>query len=216
MENMDEDVSKHFIEFYQTNFRKDPELLLLLKTSKKVSELCERERRITYGESLNSSFRKTMQDLRNFTALYDKHQRDYKCDDQDLGNMMVKLETTMKEIDKKLRRVRGTRVIVAGALLAPVIVVVSLSKVVAGIFGFVPMMVALKEVERISVLVARLEAVERSIRVTVELAVKKYLSSTLVDLDRETGRCDGVVQFGCSLAREKIFEFLIHGEKKSE
>ncbi|ESQ53455.1 hypothetical protein EUTSA_v10027573mg [Eutrema salsugineum] len=301
MDNMDEDVSKLFIECHQTDFRKDPELLLLLNeyftTSKKVSELCEclrncleniqhdecvlldeslrdfEEEKKSYGESLQPSFRKTTQDLRNFTAL---HQRDYIYDvisgdflkkiqtcHQDLGNMMVKLETTMKKIDKKLRRVRGIRVVVAAALLASVIAIVSLSKFVAGIFGSVPvepittfvaskwkkstetlkrekiamttmereMMVALKDVEKISILVARLEAVERSIRVTAELAVKKKsvplamtelekerksLSSTLVDLDRETGRCDGFVQFGRSLARDKIFEFLSHGQKKSD
>ncbi|KAF3553226.1 hypothetical protein F2Q69_00010751 [Brassica cretica] len=92
-------------------------------------------------------------------------------------------------------------------------------------------MVALREVERISRLVSRLEAVERSIRATAEFAVKKRspvavamgeiererkrLKSTLVDLDRETGRCDGFVVFGRTLDKGKIFEFLSCGEKSS-
>ncbi|KAF3512599.1 hypothetical protein F2Q69_00002925 [Brassica cretica] len=76
-----------------------------------------------------------------------------------------------------------------------------------------------------------LEAVERSIRLTVDIAVNKRssgafamegmeeelkkLKSTLVDLDRETGRCDGFVQFGRTLTRDRIFEFLSCGEKRS-
>ena len=90
---------------------------------------------------------------------------------------------------------------------------------------------ALKEVEKMSRLVSMLEAVERSIRLTVDIAVNKRssvafamggmeeelekLKSTLVDLDRETGRCDGFVQFGRTLTRDRIFEFLSCGEKRS-
>ena len=165
----------------------------------------------------------------------------------------------MKDIDKKLRRLRGGRAVVAAAMIT----LVAVGKIVAGIFVPVPVeavtnfaasrwressetlkrektavtsmeretMVALKEVEKMSRLVSMLEAVERSIRLTVDIAVNKRssvafamggmeeelekLKSTLVDLDRETGRCDGFVQFGRTLTRDRIFEFLSCGEKRS-
>ncbi|KAG7561164.1 hypothetical protein ISN45_Aa05g026110 [Arabidopsis thaliana x Arabidopsis arenosa] len=240
MENMDEDVSKLFIEFQQTDLREDPDLFRLLNhyfsTSKGVSQLCESLRtclersennecllidealvdfeleKLGYGGSFEeASFRKTFRDLRNFNAFYNNDDNDldyceflrkFQTCHEDLAKMIVKLEKTMKEIDKKLRRVRGRRVIVTAALLAPVIAVIFLSKLVAGL---VPMegltafvasrwrkstnalkrektamssmeratTVALEQVEKISKLVSRLDTVERSIRVTAEFAVKK-------------------------------------------
>ncbi|CAN7014063.1 unnamed protein product [Brassica oleracea var. botrytis] len=223
---------------------------------------------------LEASFRKTFRDLSKLNDLCTScNSDDGDCDGdflrklqichRDLAEMIVKLESTMKEIERKLRRVRGKRAVVTAAIIAPVIALVTVSKIVAGIFGSVPVgevatfaaskwkkstatlkrektavtsmeratMVALKEVERISRLVSRLEAVERSIRATAEFAVKKRspvavamgemererkrLKSTLVDLDRETGRCDGFVVFGRTLAKGKIFEFLSCGEKSS-
>ncbi|CAN6829359.1 unnamed protein product [Brassica oleracea] len=223
---------------------------------------------------LEASFRKTFRDLSKLNDLCTScNSVDGDCDGdflrklqichRDLAEMIVKLESTMKEIERKLRRVRGKRAVVTAAIIAPVIALVTVSKIVAGIFGSVPVgevatfaaskwkkstatlkrektavtsmeratMVALKEVERISRLVSGLEAVERSIRATAEFAVKKRspvavamgemererkrLKSTLVDLDRETGRCDGFVVFGRTLAKGKIFEFLSCGEKSS-
>ncbi|XP_033146535.1 UPF0496 protein At3g57100-like [Brassica rapa] len=223
---------------------------------------------------LEASFRKTFRGLSKLTDLCRgcNSDDDGECDvfsgklqvcHRDLAEMIVKLESTMKEIERKLRRVRGKRAVVTAAIIAPVIALVTVSKIVAGIFGSVPVgevatfaaskwkkstatlkrektavtsmeratMVALKEVERISRLVSRLEAVERSIRVTADFAVKKRspvavamgemererkrLKSTLVDLDRETGRCGGFVEFGRRLAKGKIFEFLSCGEKSS-
>ncbi|CAH8322883.1 unnamed protein product [Eruca vesicaria subsp. sativa] len=295
MDNMDDDVSKMFMECHQTDFRHDPELLRLLNeyftTSKSVTSLCESLRKCLekaehdecflldetlrdFEEEKNgcaglleASFRKTVIDLRKFNengvvVVGDDFLEKVQICHQDLAEMIVKLEATMKEIDKKLRRVRGKRAVITAAIIAPVIALATVSKIVAGIFGSVPVgevtnfaaskwkkstatlkrektavtsmeratMVALKEVERIGRLVSRLEAVERSIRVTADFAVKKRssvavamggmererkrLKSTLVDLDRETGRCDGFVEFGRTLAKDKIFEFLSCGEKK--
>ncbi|KAG2306306.1 hypothetical protein Bca52824_026054 [Brassica carinata] len=157
---------------------------------------------------------------------------------RDLGEMVVKLESTM---NKKMRRLRGGRAVVAAAVIA----LMTLGKILA-VTNFAASrwressetlkrektavtsmeratMVALKEVEKMS----RLEAVERSIRLTADIAVskrssvafamggmeeeRKKLKSTLVDLDRETGRCDG---FGRTLTRDKILEFLSCGEKR--
>lgn len=306
MENMDDDVSKLFMKYHQTDLCDDPELFLLLNnyfiTSKEVSELCEslrncldrakhselllidealhafEEEKSGYGGILEASFRKTFQNLKNFDEFYNNSgDGDFDCDflggdfirkfqicHEDLAKMILKLEKTMKQIDKKLKRVRGRRAIVAAALLAPLIAVLFVSKMVVGIFGLVPLeplttfiasrwkksteslkrektamtsmergtMVALKEIEKISKLVSRLETVERSLRVTAEFAVKKRssvavtmrvmekekkrLKSTLVDLDRETGRCDGFAQFGRTVALEKIAEFLSRGEKSSK
>ncbi|KAF2581546.1 hypothetical protein F2Q68_00002552 [Brassica cretica] len=166
---------------------------------------------------------------------------------RDLGTMIVKLESTMKDIDKKLRRLRGGRAVVAAAMIA----LVAVGKIVAGIFVPVPVeavtnfaasrwressetlkreKTAVTSMER-KTMVALKEAVERSIRLTVDIAVNKRsseafamegmeeelkkLKSTLVDLDRETGRCDGFVQFGRTLTRDRIFEFLSCGEKRS-
>lgn len=302
MDNMDDDVSKLFMEFHQTDLRDDPELFRLLNhyftTSKGVSELCEslrtcleraenneclfldealrdfEDEKLGYGGLLEASFRKTFRDLRNFNEFYnDSCNGDFDyceflgkfqtCHD-DLAKMIVKLEKTMKEIDKKLKRVRGRRAIVTAALLAPVIAAIFVSKIFAGIVGLVPMealsafivsrwrksteglkrektamssmergtMVALKEVEKITKIVSRLESVERSIRVTAEVAVKKrssvfvamgeveeerrMLKSTLVDLEKETQRCDGFAQFGRTVARENIIAFLSRGEKCSK
>ncbi|CAN7116892.1 unnamed protein product [Brassica rapa subsp. narinosa] len=285
MDNMDDDVSKMFMECHQTDFRQDPELLRLLSdyftTSKSVTELCEslrkcleraerdecflidetlrdfHEEKNGYGDLLEASFRKTFQDLSKFSNHGDdvfsgEFLKKLEICHRDLGTMIVKLESTMKDIDKKLRRLRGGRAVVAAAMIA----LVAVGKIVAGIFVPVPVeavtnfaasrwressetlkrektavtsmeretMVALKEVEKMSRLVSRLEAVERSIRLTVDIAVNKRssvafamggmeeelkkLKSTLVDLDRETGRCDGFVQFGRTLTRDRIFEFL--------
>ncbi|CAA0386932.1 unnamed protein product [Arabidopsis thaliana] len=302
MDNMDEDVSKLFIKFQQTDLREDPDLFRLLNhyftTSKGVSQLCESLRtclersennecllldealvdfeleKLGYGGSLEeASFRKTYRDLRNFNAFYNnnsgeeddldycKFLRKFQTCHEELAKMVVKLEKTMKDIDKKLRRVRGRRAIVTAALLAPVIAVIFLSKLVAGLVPieglstFVAsrwrksteslkrektamssmergIIVALKQVEKISKLVSRLETVERSISLTAEFAVKKRssvvvamrevkeerkrLKSTLVDLDRETGLCNGFAQFGRTVALEKITEFLSRGDKSSK
>ncbi|CAL9225189.1 unnamed protein product [Arabidopsis halleri] len=297
MENMDEDVSKLFIEFQQTDLREDPELFRLLNhyftTSKGVSQLCESLRtcleraennecllidealsdfekeKLGYGGLLleQASFRKTFRDLRNFNALYNNDDDDldyceflrkFQTCHEELAKMIVKLEKTMKDVDKKLRRVRGRRAIVTAALLAPVIAAIFLSKLIAGLVpkeGLTTFVasrwrksteslkrektamssmergttVALKQVEKISKLVSRLDTVERSIRVTAEFAVKKRspvtvamgkveeerkrLKSTLVDLDRETGLCNGFAQFGRTVALEKITEFLSRGDK---
>ncbi|KAG7566756.1 hypothetical protein ISN44_As10g032750 [Arabidopsis suecica] len=86
------------------------------------------------------------------------------------------------------------------------------------------MTVALKEVEIIVKLVMRLRHVERLIREKAKFAVDKQFSvaevmggmekeqkmmkSTLVDLDREAGRCDDLAQFGRNTARMKVVEFL--------
>lgn len=290
MENMDDDVSKMFMECHQTDFRHDPELLRLLSdyftTSKSVTELCEslrkcleraerdecflidetlrdfHEEKNGYG-GLEASFRKTFRDLTKFRddgdLISGEFLRKLEICHRDLGTMIVKLESTMKDIDKKLRRLRGGRAVVAAAMIT----LVAVGKIVAGIFVPVPVeavtnfaasrwressetlkrektavtsmeretMVALKEVEKMSRLVSMLEAVERSIRLTVDIAVNKRssvafamggmeeelekLKSTLVDLDRETGRCDGFVQFGRTLTRDRIFEFLSCGEKRS-
>ncbi|CAN6809316.1 unnamed protein product [Brassica oleracea] len=298
MENMDDDVSKMFMECHQTDFCHDPELLRLLSdyftTSKSVTELCEslrkcleraerdecflidetlrdfHEEKNGYG-GLEASFRKTFRDLTKFRddgdLISGEHNgfaliflRKLEICHRDLGTMIVKLESTLKDIDKKLRRLRGGRAVVAAAMIA----LVAVGKIVAGIFVPVPVeavtnfaasrwressetlkrektavtsmeretMVALKEVEKMSRLVSMLEAaVERSIRLTVDIAVNKRSSgafamegmeeelkkfkSTLVDLDRETGRCDGFVQFGRTLTRDRIFEFLSCGEKRS-
>lgn len=305
MENMDDDVTKLFMEYHQTDLCEDPELFLLLNTyfitSKKVSELCEslrncldrakdkelrlidealhdfEEEKSGYGGLLEASFRKTFQNLKNFNEFYSySGDGDLDCDflageflrkfqicHEELAEMIIKLEKTMKQIDKKLKRVRGKRAIVAAAILAPVIALLFVSKIIVGIFGLVPLeplakfiasswkkctesvkrektamisiergtLVALKEIEKITKLVSRLENVERSIRVTAEYAVKKRssvsitmrgmekerkrLKSTLVDLDRETGKCDGFAQFARTVALEKIAEFLSRGEKSS-
>ncbi|KAG7548328.1 hypothetical protein ISN44_As12g035180 [Arabidopsis suecica] len=89
--------------------------------------------------------------------------------------------------------------------------------------------VALKQMEKNSNLVSRLETVEGSIRVTAEFAFKKRslvivalgeveeqkrLKSTLVDLDRETGMCHCFAYFGRSVAPEKITEFISRGGKR--
>lgn len=266
MENMDEDVSKLFIEFEQTDLREDPDLFRLLNhyftTSKGVSQLCEslrtcleraennecllidealsdfEQEKLGYGGLLleQASFRKTFRDLRNFNAFYNNDDDDldyceflrkFQTCHEELVKMIVKLEKTMKEIDKKLRRVRGRRAIVTAALLAPVIAAIFLSKLIAGL---VPMeglttfvasrwrksteslkrektamssmergtTVALKQVEKISKLVSRLDTVERSIRVTIAMGdveeERKRLKSTLVDLDR-----DRTLQWFCSV-----------------
>ncbi|CAL9246080.1 unnamed protein product [Arabidopsis halleri] len=300
MENMDEDVSKLFIEFQQTDLREDPELFRLLNhyftTSKGVSQLCESLRtcleraennecllidealsdfgqeKLDYGGLLldAASFRKTCRDLRNFNAFYNNDDGDldyceflrkFETCHEELAKMIVKLEKTMNEIDKKLRRVRGRRAIVTAALLAPVIAAIFLSKLIAGLVPMEGLMtfvasrwrksteslkrektavssmergmtVALKQVEKISKLVSRLDTVERSIRVTAKFAVKKRspltvamgeveeerksLKSTLVDLDRETGLCSGFAHFGRTVALEKITEFLSRGDKSSK
>ncbi|XP_010419440.1 PREDICTED: UPF0496 protein At3g57100-like [Camelina sativa] len=300
MDNMDEDVSKLFVEFQQTDLREDPELFRLLNkyfsTSKSVSHLCEslktcleraekkdynlidealsnfHEEQLSYRGLMEASFRKTFSDLRNFND-FDDHNLDY-CEflsklqscHEELAKMIVELEKTMKRIDKKLRRVRGRRAIgaiVTAALLAPVIVAIFISKTVAGGFGLVPLealssfvasrwkrstealklqktamssmergtTVALKEVEKITKLVSRLESVEKSIRVATEFAVKKRdsmavamreveeerksLKLTFLELDRETGQCDGFAQFGRTVALEKMTEFLSRGQKSS-
>ncbi|CAE6076510.1 unnamed protein product [Arabidopsis arenosa] len=268
MENMDEDVSKLFIEFQQTDLREDPELFRLLNhyftTSKGVSQLCESlktclERsennecllidealvdfeleKLGYGGSLEeASFRKTFRDLRNFNAFYNNDDDDdldyceflrkFQTCHEELAKMIVKLEKTMKEIDKKLRRVRGRRVIdllwrkSTESLKREKTAMSSMERATT---------VALKQVEKISKLVSRLDTVERSIRVTAEFAIKKRspvtvamgevelehkrLKSTLVDLDRETGLCDGFAQFGRTVALEKITEFLSRGDKSSK
>ncbi|XP_010424327.1 PREDICTED: UPF0496 protein At3g57100-like [Camelina sativa] len=298
MDNMDEDVSKLFIEFQQTDLREDPELFHLLNkyfsTSKSVSHLCEslktcleraekkdynlidealsdfHEEQLSYGGLMEASFRKTFKCLRNFNDSSNHHDLDY-CEflskfqscHEELAKMIVELEKTMKGVDKKLRRVRGRRAIVTAALLAPVIVAIFVSKIVAGIFGLVPLdalssfvasrwkrstealkrektamssmergtTVALKEVEKITKLVSRLESVEKSIRVATEFAVKKRdlmavamreveeerksLELTFLELDRETGQCDGFAQFGRTVALEKITELLSRGQKSS-
>ncbi|CAH8340469.1 unnamed protein product [Eruca vesicaria subsp. sativa] len=287
MDNMDDDVSKMFMECHQTDFRQDPELIRLLNdyftTSKAVTELCESLRKCLeraeqdecflidetlrdfHEEEKNkSSFRKTFRDLTKLSNDYgdDVFSGDFlrklEICHRDLGKMIMKLESTMKEIDKKLRRLRGGRAMVAAAILA----LVAVGKIVAGIFVPVPVeavtkfaasrwrestetlkrektavtsmeratMVALKEVEKMSRLVNRLEAVERSIRLKADIAVnrrssvafamggmekeRKVFKSTLVELDRETGRCDGFVEFGRTLTRDKIFQFLSCGEKR--
>ncbi|EOA34719.1 hypothetical protein CARUB_v10022290mg [Capsella rubella] len=262
MDNMDEDVSKLFMEFQQTDLREDPELFRLLNgyfnTTKNVSHLCESLRIcLERGKNKDGLFigEALCEDLDYCMFL-----EEFKTCHEDLAKMIVKLEKTMKQIDKKLKRVRGRRAIVAAALLIPVVVGIFVSKVVAGIFGLIPIepltsfvssrwkkatealkrkktamssmergtMVALKEVEKITRLVTRLETVERSIRVaTVPIKKRslvamgeveeerKSLKSTLVDLDRETGLCDGFAQFGRTVALEKITEFLSRGEKKS-
>ncbi|XP_010472135.1 PREDICTED: UPF0496 protein At3g57100-like [Camelina sativa] len=295
MDNMDEDVSKLFIEFEQTDLREDPEMFHLLNkyfsTSKSVSHICEslntcleraekkdynlidealsdfQEEQLSYGGLMEASFRKTFRDLRNLND-FDDPDLDY-CEflsklhscHEELAKTIVELEKTMKGIDKKLRRVRGRRAIVTAALLAPVIVAIFISKMVAGIFGLVPLdalssfvaarwkratealkrqktamssmergtTVALKEVEKITKLVSRLESVEKSIRVAAESAVKKRYSMavamreveeerkslklTVLELDKETRQCDGFAQFGRTVALEKITEFLSRGQK---
>lgn len=91
------------------------------------------------------------------------------------------------------------------------------------------MRVALKEVEIIVKLVRRLRFVERLIRETAEFAVDKrspvaevmggmekeqeMMKSTIVDLGRETGRCDDFAQFGRNATRKKIVEFLSPDER---
>ncbi|KAL0855847.1 hypothetical protein Bca101_061000 [Brassica carinata] len=259
MDNMDDDVSKMFMECHQTDFRQDPELLRLLSdyftTSKSVTELCESLRKCLERAEHDECFLidETLRDVNS-----DEFLKKLEICHRELGKMIVKLESTMKGIDKKLRRLRGGRAVVAGAMIA----LMTVGKILAGIFVPVPVeavtsfaasrwressetlkrektavtsmeratMVALKEVEKMSRLVSRLEAVERSIRLTADIAVnkrssvafaiggmeeeRKKLKSTLVDLDRETGRCDGFVQFGRTLARDKIFEFLSCGEKR--
>ncbi|KAF8091422.1 hypothetical protein N665_0445s0010 [Sinapis alba] len=259
-------------------------------TSKSVTELCEslrecleraehdecflidetlrdfEEEKNGYGGLLEASFRKTFRQLSKLGSDCDvisgEFLRKLEMCHRELGKMIVKLESTMKGIDKKLRRLRGGRAVVAAAILAPVIALVTVGEILAGICVPVPVeavsnfaasrwressetlkrektavtsmeratMVALKEVEKMSRLVSRLEAVERSIRLTADIAVnkrssvafamggmeeeRKKLKSTLVDLDRETGRCDGFVEFGRRLTRDKIFEFLSCGEKR--
>lgn len=218
-----------------------------------------------YGGLLEASFRKTFRDLTKFRkdgddceVISEEFLRKLQICHRDLAKMIVKLESTMKGIDKKLRRLSGGRVVVAAAMIA----LVAVAKIVAGICVPVPVeavtkfaasrwressetlkrektavtsmeratMVALKEVEKMSRLVSRLEAVERSIRLTADIAVnkrssvafamggmeeeRKKLKSTLVDLDRETGRCDGFVEFGRTLTRDKIFDFLSCGQKR--
>ncbi|CAH8277311.1 unnamed protein product [Arabidopsis lyrata] len=92
--------------------------------------------------------------------------------------------------------------------------------------------VALKQMEKNSNLVSRLETVEGSICLTAKFAVKKRswvivamvemeeerkrLKSTLVDLDRETGMCHCCALFGRTVALEKITEFLSRGDKNSK
>ncbi|CAN8255996.1 unnamed protein product [Cochlearia groenlandica] len=93
-------------------------------------------------------------------------------------------------------------------------------------------MVALKEIEKISRLVYKLETVERSVRATADYALKKRsyvvvamdvmetkrrrLESTMVDLDKETCKCNEFANFGRNLAREKIIDFLSCGEISSK
>ncbi|CAN8229159.1 unnamed protein product [Cochlearia groenlandica] len=305
MENMDDDVTKLFIEYHQTDFLKDPDLLSLLNdyftTTKTVSGLCDSLRncleslergecllidealvdfadeKLRYGGSLaDASFRKTITDLRNLNdgqGDRERSDRGFLASDflgktqiclEDLGSMISKLEKTMKQIEKKLKRVRGSRAIVTAAILAPAIALILAFKFVAGIFGSVPLepltniavwswkksttslkrekiavtsmergvMVALKEVEKISKLVSKLDTVEKSIRATADYAVKKRssvviamdamekkkrtLESTIVDLDKETCRCDEFAKFGRSVARDKIIEFLSCGEISSK
>ncbi|KAF3576572.1 hypothetical protein DY000_02032507 [Brassica cretica] len=122
---------------------------------------------------------------------------------QDLAKMILKLMSTIKEINKKLRCVHGRRTVVTAAIISLVIALVTVSKIAAVIFGYLPVeavttfvaskwkkstatlkqkktvvssmeratMVALKEVEKISRLVSRLEAVKRSVRVIADFVV---------------------------------------------
>ncbi|KAG5399841.1 hypothetical protein IGI04_014448 [Brassica rapa subsp. trilocularis] len=194
MENMDDDVSEMFMECHQTDFRSSPQRLL------HHEQVRQRALRVSEEVSGESTTRGVLRVRRGVAGC--NSDDDGECDvfsgklqvcHRDLAEMIVKLESTMKEVERKLRRVRGKRAVVTAAIIAP--------------------------------------AVERSIRVTADFAVKKRssvavamgemererkrLKSTLVDLDRETGRCGGFVEFGRRLAKGKIFEFLSCGEKSS-
>ncbi|CAN7014003.1 unnamed protein product [Brassica oleracea var. botrytis] len=57
---------------------------------------------------------------------------------QDLAKMILKLMSTIKEINKKLRCVHGRRTVVTAAIISLVIALVTVSKIAAVIFGYLP------------------------------------------------------------------------------